>query len=135
MEFGRLTLTEIDKVDFTLPPEPLRNNKILHGLQAGGKIYVGMTQWGLKEWVGKLYPPKTKEKDFLSHYVKHFNCIELNATHYNLYGSAGIAKWADQARDRDFKFCPKMYKGITHKLPLKGKEFMVNEYMRGVETF
>ncbi len=135
MEFGRLPITEIDKIDFTLPPDPALNAKVLPGKSVGGKLYVGMPRWGRTEWVGKIYPQRTKEKDFLSHYVKHFNSVELNATHYKLYGSGGIGKWADMARDIDFKFCPKMYKGITHKFPLTGKDFMVNEYLRGVEAF
>ena len=39
-----------------------------------------------QEWVGKVYPEKTKEKDFLQYYVQHYNSIELNATHYKIYG-------------------------------------------------
>ena len=135
MEFGRLPIEEIDTIDFTLPPDPSRNAKVLPGKPAKHKIYIGMPKWGRTEWAGPLYPPKTKEKDFLSHYVQYFNCVELNATHYKLYGSGGIGKWADMARGKDFKFCPKMYKGITHKAPLAGKEFMVNEFLRGVEAF
>jgi uncharacterized protein YecE (DUF72 family) len=135
MEFGRLTLQELPGVDFRLPPEPVRNARVLPGKPAAGKIYLGMTQWGRTEWVGKIYPQRTKQKDFLQHYVKHFNAVELNATHYKLYGSGGIGKWADAARGVDFKFCPKLYKGITHKYPLAGKDFMVNEFLRGVEAF
>jgi len=135
MEFGRLTVPELAGIDFTLPEEPARNSKVLPGKPANGKIYLGMPKWGRTEWAGTLYPPKTKEKDFLSHYVNFFNTVELNATHYKIYGSGGIAKWADMARDRDFRFCPKMYKGITHFRQLTGKEFPLNEFMRGVETF
>lgn len=135
MEFGRMPITEIDQVDFTLPPEPLHNGKVLPGKPADGKVYVGMPRWGRTEWVGKIYPERTKEKDFLSHYVNHFNSVELNATHYKLYGAKGIGKWAEMARDHDFRFCPKMYKGITHKFPLTGKEFIISEFMNGISAF
>ena len=85
--------------------------------------------------MGKIYPPKTKEKDFLEHYVQHYNCIELNATHYKIYGEAGIKKWAAKAANKDFLFCPKMYKGVTHFGSLKGKDFIMNEFFRGIVAF
>jgi uncharacterized protein YecE (DUF72 family) len=71
----------------------------------------------------------------LQHYVQHYNSIELNATHYKVYGPAGIAKWAAHAKGRDFKFCPKMYQGVTHRGSLKGKDFITTEFLRGILAF
>src|ERR1044071_8088366 len=136
MEFGRVPGEELDKVDFSLPAEPTENKKILGGKKKrDAKVYLGCAKWGILEWVGKIYPPKTKEKNFLQHYVEHYNCIELNATHYKIYGENGIRKWAEKARERDFKFCPKMYQGVTHRGSLKGKEFLTNEFFRGIIGF
>lgn len=135
MEFGRVPESELDKVDFSLPPEPAENKLILGGKKKNPKVYIGCAKWGRTEWVGKIYPPKTKEKDFLNHYVEHYNCIELNATHYKIYGASGIAKWAEKATGKDFLFCPKMYQGVTHRGPLKGKEFINTEFLRGVAAF
>jgi len=73
--------------------------------------------------------------DFLKHYVQHYNCIELNATHYKIYGERGIAKWANEANGKDFLFCPKMYKGVTHFGRLADKPFFVSEFLRGVVAF
>jgi hypothetical protein len=36
----------------------------------------------------------------------------------------GCAKWAATAADKDFKFCPKMYQGITHRGALENKQFV-----------
>ena len=136
MEFGRVLENELDSIDFSLPGEPAYNKKILKGKPVkNSKVYVGCAKWGRTEWVGKIYPPKTKEKDFLQHYVEHYNCIELNATHYKVYGELGIKKWAEKAKDKDFLFCPKMYKGVTHFGSLKGKDFISNEFLRGVTAF
>lgn len=136
MEFGRVPENELKSVNFKLPKEPERNQKILKGKKAkNSKVYLGCAKWGRKEWVGKIYPEKTKEKDFLEHYVHHYNSIELNATHYKLYGALGIGKWAEKANGRDFKFCPKMYQAITHRGSLKGKDFLTNEFLRGVVAF
>jgi uncharacterized protein YecE (DUF72 family) len=136
MEFGRVPENELNSIDFSLPAEPAFNKNILKGKPVkNAKVYLGCAKWGREEWVGKIYPPKTKEKDFLQHYVQHYNSIELNATHYKVYGEAGIKKWVEKAAGRDFMFCPKMYQGVTHRGSLKGKEFITNEFFRGIVSF
>ena len=136
MEFGRIPEAELDKVDFSLPAEPVFNKKFLKGKPLKHpKVYIGCAKWGRTEWVGKIYPPKTKEKDFLQHYVAHYNSIELNATHYKIYGETATSKWAEKAKGKDFLFCPKMYQGITHRGSLKGKDFLLNEFLRGIMAF
>ncbi len=136
MEFGRVSEMELNNIDFSLPAEPAWNKKILKGKPAKhAKVYLGCAKWGRPEWIGKIYPPKTREKDFLQQYMNHYNAIELNATHYRIWGEAGIAKWAEKAKDRDFKFCPKMYQGVTHRGSLAGKEFVTNEFFRGIVAF
>ncbi|MDP4261616.1 MAG: DUF72 domain-containing protein [Bacteroidota bacterium] len=136
MEFGRVPENELEHIDFSLPAEPADNKKILKGKPImNPKIYFGCAKWGRTEWVGKIYPPGTKEKDFLQYYVQHYNCIELNATHYKIYGEKGISNWAAKAQGKDFVFCPKMYQGITHRGSLKGKDFLTNEFFRGIVAF
>jgi uncharacterized protein YecE (DUF72 family) len=135
MEFGRVDSAELGTIDFRLPKEPDWNKNILTGKAHRASVFLGCAKWGRKEWVGKLYPPKTRERDFLHEYVKHYNSIELNATHYKIYGPAGIEKWDKEAANRNFKFCPKMFQGITHRGSLKGKEFITNEFLRGIRAF
>lgn len=136
MDFGRVQEDELNTTDFRLTNEPSFNKTILKGKPVKSpKVYIGCAKWGRTEWVGKIYPPKAKEKDFLDHYVNHYNSIELNATHYKVYGEAGIKKWTAKAGDRDFKFCPKMYQGVTHRGSLKGKDFIMNEFFRGIVAF
>ena len=136
MEFGRVPGSKLKDIDFKLPAEPVFNKKVLKGKSARApKIYVGCAKWGRPEWVGKIYPLKTKERDFLQHYVTHYNSIELNATHHKLYGPIAIKKWAEKASGRDFIFCPKMYKGTTHSGKLNSKPFLTNEFFRGIQAF
>ena len=136
MEFGRVDENELEKVDFSLPAEPALNKKILKGKPVKNpKVYFGCAKWGRTEWVGKIYPPKTKEKDFLQHYVQHYNSIELNATHYKIYGEPGICKWAEKVNGKDFLFCPKMYQGLTHRGKLDGRHPLLNEFFRGIVAF
>jgi len=83
MKFGKLP--DITQVDFTLPPDPAGTTTILAKLppSKAPKLYVGCTGWGMKEWVGKVYPEKTKAKDYLTHYTKQFNTIELTKNSTN----------------------------------------------------
>lgn len=135
MDFGRVDPRDLKSTHFTLPEEPAWNKTILTGKKAKAPVYLGCAKWGRKEWVGKLYPPKTKERDFLQHYVEHYNSIELNATHYKIYGPTAIERWDRLAGEKDFKFCPKMYQGVTHRGSLKGKDFLTTEFLRGVLAF
>ncbi len=138
MEFGRVPEKQLNTIDFSLPAEPKGNKKVLaekSKRSTAAKVYLGCAKWGRTEWVGKIYPPRTREKDFLRYYVDHYNSIELNATHYKIYGEAGIKKWAAFAKGTDFKFCPKLYQGITHFGKLSNKQFITNEFFRGVTGF
>jgi uncharacterized protein YecE (DUF72 family) len=113
MEFGKVT--DLQAIDFTLPPDhPI----IAHSLQpsphhTSAQIYVGCPVWANKHWLGTWYPASAKEASFLSHYVKQFNSIELNSTHYHLPDIATIQRWKTTA-PRHFRFCPKVLQEISH---------------------
>lgn len=122
MDFGKVNTEELSKIDFTLPDDHPGNKKILNKKNfKKTSIYIGCAKWGRKEWVGKLYPRGTKEKDFLEHYVKHFNSIELNATHYRIFPASTIEGWAKKA-PLGFKYCPKFPQYISHIKRLKNVE-------------
>src|SRR6478752_4049741 len=115
MDFGRIEKNQLNKVDFRLPPDPPANQSSLKGKKAKNpKLYIGCSKWGRKEWIGKIYPKGTREANFLDEYVKHYNSIELNATHYKLYKPSDLKKWIDKVGQKDFKFSPKVYQGISH---------------------
>jgi len=136
MEFGRVPESKLKTIDFVLPQDPPLNKAILCGKRAASpKVYLGCSKWGRTEWVGKIYPPKTSERDYLQHYATHFNSIELNATHYKIYSTRGIGKWAEKTKGTGFLYCPKMYQGITHERSLYGKEAFTNEFLEGLSAF
>jgi uncharacterized protein YecE (DUF72 family) len=136
MDFGRIQENELNKVDFGLPVEPAWNKEILKGVKKKNpKIYIGCAKWGRKEWIGKIYPRGTKDAQFLDEYVKHYNCIELNASHYKLYSADDIKKWAAKSQSSDFLFCPKVYQGISHFGNLKDKQFLTDTFLAGITAF
>lgn len=114
MEFGKLK--DISKVDFSMGTVPAHTNKLLKRLPSStekANFYFGCTGWGMKEWVGTYYPPKTKTKEYLYHYSRQFSTIELNTTHYRIPDSQTIQNWY-QLAEKNFKFAPKIPQSISH---------------------
>jgi len=136
MEFGRIPESKLSTIDFVLPQDHPSNKSILSSkINGSPKVYLGCSKWGRTEWVGKIYPYKTNEKDFLEHYAHHYNSIELNATHYKIYSTRGIDKWAEKTRGTGFLYCPKMYQGVTHMGSLHGKDALTQEFLAGLAAF
>src|SRR5476651_820451 len=138
MEFGRVSPEELAVTDFTLPPDAELTLSTLKAAKSDEplQVHVGCAKWGRKEWVGKIYPPKTKDANFLDEYVKHFDCIELNATFYNIYPASTISKWKEKADSSPgFKFCPKFSQSISHIRRLKNAEDMTTQYYEGIMAF
>jgi uncharacterized protein YecE (DUF72 family) len=136
MQFGKVEATEdLNAIDFTLPSDHPATTKILAKSKAGRtEVFVGCAKWGRPDWVGKIYPPKTKAADFLEHYAKHFNCIELNATFYRMPTKAQIKTWKSKV-GKDFKFCPKFVDQITHLKRLKGTSELVDQFLEAIYEF
>jgi uncharacterized protein YecE (DUF72 family) len=136
MNFGDLPIKEFNKLKFPLPPEPVENAKLLTGKPARNpKIYIGCGKWARKEWIGNLYPAGTKARDFLPAYISNFNSVELNATHYKLYKPAQLKQWSAKSAGIDFKFCPKVYKGISHYGNLLSKQALTDSFLESLTAF
>ncbi len=133
MDFGKVETEDLSKIDFTLPPDQAGTARILKKQKSKTKtkIFVGCAKWGRKDWVGKIYPPKTKEADFLAHYAKHFGCIELNATFYRMPTEKQTSVWATKV-GKGFIFAPKFTQRITHFKRLKGAEEATSAFLKGV---
>lgn len=139
MDFGKVAPELVETIDFTLPSDSSFTRETLersHKIEQPS-VYVGCAKWGRKEWVGKIYPKGTKEAQFLDHYVKHFNSIELNATHYQIYGEEMIGKWAAKAGNKDFLFCPKVPQIISHYSNLISADAQSNtdRFLQGIMAF
>lgn len=124
MEFGKIP--DIESVDWTIPADDPLSVDFLSRVQAGGaprgsgepageerRLFFGAPAWGHKEWVGSIYPEKTKATHFLEQYSRYFNCVELNTTHYRIPTPEQAQKWRDQTAD-GFLFCPKVFQEISH---------------------
>lgn len=140
MDFGKVSENELAAIDFTLPEDGKQTGITLgnHGPVKDPEFYIGCAKWGRKEWVNMIYPPKTKEADFLDEYVKHFNSIELNAVFYSIPNAELIRKWrikAEENASNGFVFCPKFSRGISHIKRLKDAEVPTDLYLSSIYEF
>jgi len=136
MKFGRVDAAqELEQIDFTLPEDHPATTAALKASGATpSPVYVGCAKWGRPDWVGKIYPPKTKAADFLEHYARHFNCIELNATFYRMPTKAQIKSWKSKV-GKEFKFCPKFVDQITHIKRLNNTRELVDRFLDAIYEF
>ncbi len=139
MDFGRVPEAELHTIDLSLPKDPAGNKIVLEqaGKTDSPKILVGCAKWGRKEWIGKIYPLKTKEAHFFDEYVKHYNSIELNATHYRV-SVPDIVKWNAKVAGKDFLFCPKVPQSISHfssAFQKPGTQDQLNDFLAAVSEF
>ena len=136
MEFGEVPQTDLNKINFTLPKEPSFNKSILFGKKVKNpKIYVGCAKWGRPDWIGKIYPEGTKEKDFLPLYINQFNCIELNATGYKMPSEAQVKTWANNAKGKDFLFCPKLTRYIIPGPDKEKEQRYLHQFLEVIKGF
>jgi uncharacterized protein YecE (DUF72 family) len=130
VDFGKLS--DISRVDFSLPAESKENERVLPQKPAPEpQIYVGCPIWSQKEWIGKIYPQNAQSKDFLRYYAEQFNSIELNTTHYRIPDRETILQWKSQV-GADFRFAPKFPQPIAHEKMLLNAEHLVNEFCEAI---
>ncbi|MEM7657381.1 MAG: DUF72 domain-containing protein [Bacteroidota bacterium] len=134
MKFGKLP--DISQVDFSFPSVNEDTLRLLGGRPAanGFHPYVGCPRWASKDWVGKLYPKGTKQTDFLAHYSRSFNTIELNTTHYRIPTPEQVQKW-EAAAAPGFLFCPKIPQVISHYRKLINCQQELTQFVDAIAHF
>jgi uncharacterized protein YecE (DUF72 family) len=85
------------------------------------KFHVGTSGWSYKDWIEVFYPKNLKSTDWLTHYAKTFDCTEINSSFYRLPQKQTVINWINKV-PKEFLFCPKMSRYLTHIKRLKEPE-------------
>lgn len=80
-------------------------------------FYLGCAVWGYKDWVGELFPPGSKNADFLSLYSRRLTTVEGNTTFYATPKPEVVRRWAAETPE-EFRFCFKLPREVSHEGPL-----------------
>lgn len=84
-------------------------------------VRLGTSSFSAESWVGPFYPPGTAPADFLTHYAKHFDTVEVDATFYRIPSPAVVAGWVAKT-PKGFTIAAKAPQVITHEKKLIGAE-------------
>ena len=119
--------------DLSLPDDHPETKNILEAKGGSGKpnLYVGCAKWNKKDL--KNFYPKGVD-DELTYYGSQFNCVELNATFYNIFDADQIRQWHDRVPD-DFKFFPKVNRYISHLKWLNDIEEITDDFIDSIVHF
>jgi len=85
------------------------------------KIHIGTSGWSYKHWKGIYYPPKLPAVKWLEFYAETYKTTELNASFYRLPLPQTTINWTKRV-PKDFLFCVKMSRYLTHMKKLKEPE-------------
>lgn len=133
MHFGRSPTDP--EVDLSLPAVAPRTEAFFkvpwHGR---GQLYVGLPIWSCTDWVGSFYPDRSQSKDFLGLYSSRLNTVEVNSTFYHLLDAGRIKAWRD-AVPTSFRFCPKVFRGITEAAGSPDLPALVHECATNFQAF
>ncbi len=79
--------------------------------------YVGVSGFSYSSWKGKFYPKEMRPEEFLAHYSRHLNSVEINSSFYASPNAATVKNWSAKT-DEKFRFAFKAPRQVTHILKL-----------------
>ncbi len=133
MHFGRVE--DLTGIDLSLPADAPRTTGLLKLAWGGkGRVHAGCPVWTNADWVGSLYPEGTKPADYLAAYAEQLGTVELNSTFYHLVDAARIGAWRDRV-PASFRFCPKVYRGVSEHLGSSNLPGLVRDVTAGFSAF
>jgi uncharacterized protein YecE (DUF72 family) len=84
-------------------------------------IHIGTSGWSYKHWRGIFYPAKLKPTEWIAFYSNYFKITEINGSFYKLPSKETVIEWTKKV-PKDFLFCPKMSRYLTHMKKLSEPE-------------
>ncbi|MEW5826466.1 MAG: DUF72 domain-containing protein, partial [Candidatus Bipolaricaulota bacterium] len=94
------------------------------------KVLVGTSGYSFADWVGTVYPPNARARDFLPLYAELFDAVEINATYYRTPSPQTFARMVERTAS-DFAFVVKVPRGATHERAALDRE--VGPFLEAIE--
>lgn len=95
-------------------------------------IRIGTSGWAYDDWVGPFYTPGTGKGDYLEHYARVFDIVEVDSTYYRPPNRRMVQGWADRTPDA-FTFALKTSSTITHEKVLADCEGDMEQVIEALE--
>jgi uncharacterized protein YecE (DUF72 family) len=91
-------------------------------------VRFGTSSFSATGWVGTFYPPGTKQKDYLSHYSRKLDTVEVDSTFYGSPQPKTVQGWYEKTPP-GFTFAAKAPEIITHDKCLVDCNAELNEFL------
>ena len=82
------------------------------------RLRIGTSGWTYKQWKDDFYRG-VRPADWLAHYARTFDAVEINASFYRAQRADALTRWAASTPAR-FRFTAKGHRATTHMKRLKG---------------
>src|SRR5512139_1315641 len=99
-----------------------------------GRLRVGTSGYQYRHWRGVLYPEGLPQREWLPHYARFFDTVELNATFYRLPTPDAVERWRTVV-PRGFTFAVKGSRYLTHLKRLLDAESGLDRFYAPVSRF
>jgi len=83
-----------------------------------GELRIGTSGYVYPHWKGRFYPRSLPQREWLGHYARYFDTVELNNPFYRQPERAQFERWRRAVPD-DFRYAVKLNRFITHIKRLK----------------
>lgn len=114
MHFGRVARD--DGLELSLPADRARTQGYLRlGHKGRALLYPGAPVWADRDWLGTVYPERTRPGEYLRYYARQYAAVEANGSFYHLPPLSQVQHWTRQVGP-EFRFCPKLPKALSHGL-------------------
>ncbi len=90
--------------------------------------------FGYSDWEGVFYPPGLPARNYLRHYSRFFNSVELDTTFYGPPRPDQVLRWRQSVPD-NFRFSVKTPRQITHEHRLIRAQGLMDEFLSMLELF
>jgi uncharacterized protein YecE (DUF72 family) len=79
-----------------------------------GKLRLGTSAFTAAGWEGVFYPEGMAASEYLSHYAREFDCVEVDSTYYRVPSAQMVRGWYEKT-PKGFLFAAKVPGTITHE--------------------
>jgi uncharacterized protein YecE (DUF72 family) len=93
--------------------------------------YIGTMGFSYRDWAGSFYPTGAPARDYLVHYARIFNAVEIDSTFYGIPKPGSVIRWRDQSPE-DFKICLKVPRSITHDAGLVNTQHDMDKFIETI---
>ncbi len=101
---------------------------------AAAAAHIGTSGWAYPGWRGIFYPRDLRQGEWLGHYARFFDTVEVNASFYRLPTEKLIAAWCARTPE-GFRFAVKAWRAITHYRRLAACEDLLADFFDRIAHF